>query len=447
MDFPLFKHERPNLRWIAPVLLLMCVLGIGLRGLGRSLWLDEVWVANSIRESSLAAMFWGGEWLQTSPPLFLLIARVIGPPRLVPLVFAGIATLAMYLASRRVAPQWAALATAALMFPVLAIEYFTSFKQYGGEAAAVALVLWAAQARWQTLCIALLVLMPLAYPLVFLIPGLVFYVWTRDGLRPAQTVAATSIAMLAVLYIFFIQPNAAPSLWRYWSASDATSWPLAAGAIAFCAWAVWRRDWFLLACASPALLLSAAEFLHWYPASPRTSLFVRPCLILSAVVMLRNVPMRFAAIPAVAWGLFSVATYKAEPFEDYPAAIAYLREHVKPGDMLLVHADAREGFRYYASGILVQPKFGSTGWPCCTRAWNAAPGSSQESYVLADLDRLVPRDFHGTVWLFYANRPLHWKYIGLDEGDLWRRHLWDRGCPPGKYVDLPNLVISPAICK
>jgi len=356
----------------------------------------------------------------------------------------------MYLAARKAAPQWASLATAALMFPVLAVEYFTSFKQYGAEAAAVALILWAAQGRWQILAVALLLLMPLAYPLAFLIPGLVFYVWVRDGRRPAQTIAAVSAAMLAVLYIFFIQPNTSPSLWRYWSTSDATSWPLAVSAIAFCAWALRKKDGFLLACALPALLLSIAQFLHWYPASPRTSLFIRPCLILSAVVVLRNVPIRFAAVPAVAWALFTAATYKPEPFEDYPAAIAYLREHVKPGDMLLVHADAREGFRFYAPDMapdmMPRATFGSTGWPCCTRSWNAAPGSSKESYVRADLDRLVPRDFHGTVWLFYANRPLHWKYIGLDEGDLWRRYLWDRGCPPGKYVDLPNLVISPAQC-
>lgn len=447
MDFTLFKHDKHLRRLVPPVLLWITVLWIGFRGLSRGLWLDEVWVANSLRESSLAAMFWGGEWLQTSPPLFLLIARVVDGVRVVPLLFASVATIAMYLAARKIAPHWAALATATLMFPAVAIEYFTSFKQYGAEAATVALILWAAQFRWTILCTALLLLMPLAYPLAFLIPGLVLYVRTRDGLRPALTLALSSAAMLALLYVVFIQPNTAPSLWAYWATSHMTSWPMAAVAIAFCAWALWKRDWFLLACALPALLLGAAEFAGWYPASPRTRLFVRPCLILAAVILLRNIPIRYAAIPAIAWGLATAATYRPEPFEDYPAAISYLREHVQPGDMLLVHADAREGFRFYAPDLMRRATFGSTGWPCCSRAHEAAPNSSSEAAVRADLDRMVPRDFHGAVWLFYANRPLHWKYIGLDEGDLWRRHLWDRGCPPGKYIDLPNLVISPAICR
>ncbi len=447
MDFTLFKHERPASRWIPPVLILIAVLWIGFRGLSRSLWLDEVWVANSIRENSLAGMFWGGGWLQTSPPLFLLIARAVTMPRVVTLIFAILAATGVHLASFKKAPQWATLASAALMFPPLAVEYFNSFKQYGAEAAAVALILWVAQFRWTILCAALVLLMPLAYPLAFLIPGLVFYIWKRDGARPAVSIALSSAAMLGLLYVFFIQPNTSPSLWRYWSTGKTTSWPLAVGAILFCAWSLWKRDWYLLASAAPILLLRVAEFFGWYPASPRTSLFVRPCLILAAVVVLKDVPIRFAAVPAVVWALFTAATYKPEPFEDYPAAISYLRQHVRPGDMLLVHADAREGFRYYAPDMMARAKFGSTGWPCCPRAHDAAPNSSTDPAVRADLDRLVPRGFHGTAWLFYANRPLHWKYIGLDEGDLWRRHLWERGCPPGEYVDLPNLVISPAQCE
>ncbi len=160
--------------------------------------------------------------------------------------------------------------------------------------------------------------------------------------------------------------------------------------------------------------------------------------------MLRNISFRWAAIPVIAWAAFAAFTYQAEPFENYPAAVAYLRQHIEPGDLLLVHADAREGFRFYSD---MPAAYGSTGWPCCPRTHVAAPNSSTEAAVKTDLDRLVPRDFHGRVWLFYANRPLHWRYIGLDEGDLWRRTLWDRGCPPGEYVALPNLVISPAICR
>jgi hypothetical protein len=51
------------------------------------------------------------------------------------------------------------------------------------------------------------------------------------------------------------------------------------------------------------------------------------------------------------------------------------------------------------------------------------------------------------VWLVYSNRALHWRYLGLDEGHLWRHVPWERGCPPAGYVDLTNVVISPADCN
>ncbi len=144
MELLLFKHGRR----VAGVVLALGVLWMGLAGIHRSLWLDEAWVANSIHANSLGEMLWGGEWLQTSPPLFLLIARaavnVFGLStetlRAVPLLFACIAGIAVWCASGR----WAPLAVAAVLLPGVAVEYFGAFKQYGAEAAAVAVVLWSA---------------------------------------------------------------------------------------------------------------------------------------------------------------------------------------------------------------------------------------------------------------------------------------------------------------
>jgi hypothetical protein len=89
-------------------------------------------------------------------------------------------------------------------------------------------------------------------------------------------------------------------------------------------------------------------------------------------------------------------------------------------------------------------KYGSTGWPCCARA--RTPAKSTEAAVRKDLEDLIPPDFRGRVWLFYSNRPLHWDYIGLNEGELWRKLAWDRGCLPTYYLEFPNLVISPMQC-
>jgi hypothetical protein len=153
-----------------------------------------------------------------------------------------------------------------------------------------------------------------------------------------------------------------------------------------------------------------------------------------------------APVAAIGLAVTALWTYRSEPFEDYPAAVAYLREHVASNDLLLVHPDARQGLELYSAMAGWNPKarYGTTGWPCCLRG--RTPVQSTEAAVRADLEASVPSDFKGRVWLFYANRPLHWQYIGLNEGELWRKVLWDRGCPPGEYVALPNLVISPMQC-
>jgi hypothetical protein len=436
------------------------VLWIGLAGIHRSLWLDEAWVANSIRANSLAEMFWGGEWLQTSPPLFLLMARVAvnvfglstETLRAIPLLFACLAGIAVWGASRRMAP----LAVAVLLFPGVPVEYFGAFKQYGAEAAAAAVVVWATVEygrvgfpRYVALVIALL---PLAYPLAFLIPGLVWFVWKEDGPRQAGILAGGAAAMLGGLYVVFIRPNVEPSLWTYWSdgfadAYTAGVWAWITASLGLALWAVWKKEWVVLACAVPCLLLVAAELSGWYPASPRMRLFVRPCFIVGVALVIERLsgPLWsriLVSVIAVGVVIVSVVGFHNEPLEDYPAAVKYLREHVAKGEILLVHPDARQGLLLYGADL--PARYANTGWPCCARRHMAV--RSTEDAVRMDLAALVPADYRGRVWLFYANRPLHWEYLGLNEGELWRKTLWDRGCPPEEYVDLPNLVISPMRC-
>src|SRR5262249_146276 len=45
--------------------------------LDRSLWLDEAWVANSIRAASLQQAIYYDDWLQTTPPLFIALSRLV----------------------------------------------------------------------------------------------------------------------------------------------------------------------------------------------------------------------------------------------------------------------------------------------------------------------------------------------------------------------------------
>ena len=105
--------------------LLLAALLLGLDGIGRSLWLDEAWVANSINAPTLSEMFYYPNWLQSSPPLFLLASRgtvrVLGLSnrslRIVPLAMALLATLGLFTAATRLQSlPFAALATAILVF-------------------------------------------------------------------------------------------------------------------------------------------------------------------------------------------------------------------------------------------------------------------------------------------------------------------------------------------
>jgi hypothetical protein len=135
--------------------------------------------------------------------------------------------------------------------------------------------------------------------------------------------------------------------------------------------------------------------------------------------------------------------------EDYAGAVRFLEQRVKPGDLLLVHACCKEGFLLYSAMDGWNPPrvlYGDTGWPCCVRGKNARPGRSTESAVIADLDAQIPRGYSGRIWLLFTTRPTHWSYVGLNEGELWRKHLWERGCPPGPYLRFENLAVSPMDC-
>ncbi len=153
----------------------------------------------SVNAPSLSGMFYPN-WLQTSPPLFLLLARAavrvfglstvsLRSVRCISLV----AVWAMGAARKVVSPPFAVLATAVLAFHPTVVEYFRSFKQYGGEVAATGLVLWAAvtylkQPGRQQFYVMLGVTvgaMALAYPTVFLLPGLILVVALGNRMRAA----------------------------------------------------------------------------------------------------------------------------------------------------------------------------------------------------------------------------------------------------------------------
>ena len=465
---------------------LASTLALGVFGIGRSLWLDEAWVANSIQAATLREMFFYPDWLQTSPPVFLLLSRatvqLLGLSntafRVVPLGFALIAAGALFSLARRVLSlPWAVLACVLVVFHPAFIEYSHSAKQYSGEVAATVLVLLAAarylesqnRSGYLWLTGTLVVALFAAYPVAFLLPGVLVAVFFTNVRRAAGLAIVTSATLLTI-WVVFIRPNTAPELRAFWAAdAEALFTPRLIAAMLLVLLLTIRlltsptawRQWTLLICAIPCLLLAMASIGGWYPATQRMRLWVLPCFVMLCVsggedLLGKRSPRIFGAL-ALGFALFfasvnvrnQIRERRDLPEEDFAGAFSYLKEHVGPSDLLLVHAAAREGFRLYSamgewSGP--PPFYGNTGWPCCARGRNAWPGTSTEAAVIADINAMIPERFFGKIWLFYPTRPSHWTYVGLNEGDLWRKLVWEKGCPPGTYKALANLAISPMDC-
>ncbi len=444
---------------------------MGLYGIHRSLWLDETWVANSVLAPNLAGMFYYPDWLQTTPPAFLLLVRgairIFGLSnatlRIVPLTLtlAAVAAL-MAVGARLLSPAFAVLAGALMAFHPTVIEYAKTLKQYTAEMAASAAILLVAilylrepsRRRFLWLALAFALALPIDYAAVFLLPGIVLAVYANGGMRRAAALLVTSGAMLALLYVFFIRPNLAPTLRAFWTQSAQGLTPGLLAALLFCVAAIAIvRSWAILIALLPCLLLAATNALHWYPNSARTRLFVLPCFFLGVMIVAEKFRGRRRLITAGAWIVTivfvanaawkQVHVHRDRPVEDFADAVAFLNDQALPGDLVLVHASVKEGFKLYTrmNGWNHFPaEYGDTGYPCCRRAVRTTPNAA------ADLDRIVPDRWGGRVWLFYSTRPSHWAYVGVDEGQLWVRALQAKGCGPVIYHTWPNLAVAVASC-
>ncbi len=389
----------------------MSTLALGIFGIQRSLWLDEAWVANSLLSPNLSGMFYYPEWLQSTPPLFLLLARaavhVFGVSnaafRIVPLAFALAAVAGMIALTRRfVSPPFTALACAALAFHPAAVEYSHTLKQYSAEAAASVAILLAvtlyleAPARRRFWCLALTMVVALsaAWSTAFFLPGVAIAIWVNGGMRRAATLVAAFAAVLTILYFVFIRQNVAPELRAFWTAGAQKITPGLIAALSFCLVAAGRvliairrqsgarqsdsRRWIQIPALVPCFLLAAADLLHSYPANPRMRLFVLPGFLLVAAInaedlcgwlprktLLRKMPhaarvAKFGTaalwLAAIGVGLGAVRrevraqqNLQHGDQEDFASAVRLLHRRVQPDDLLLVHPSVIEGFRLYAA--------------------------------------------------------------------------------------------------
>ncbi len=230
------RRPRLAIAWLAA--LLAVGAAVRLHGLGRSLWLDEAWVANSVLAPGLAEMLRYEAWLQTSPPLFLVLVRgavaVAGETnlafRLVPALFSLASLLLFALLAWRWLRMPSALAALALfaLSPRVALVG-ASLKPYASDVFA-SLALLAAGAAYlarprgrrlaATLALAL-ILAPLSFSAAFFLPALLLAALVRPaqgGRAPAfhaVAILATGAFAAVALTLLCVLPNREASLLEY----------------------------------------------------------------------------------------------------------------------------------------------------------------------------------------------------------------------------------------
>src|SRR5262249_35006115 len=138
---------------------------------------------------------------------------------------------------------------------------------------------------------AVVIAMPLSYPAVFLLPGIVAAVYIENR-KAALILASAAGAVLLVLYFAFIRPNMSGELQTYWSWEAETGFTkgtvLALAMVIVLAWTSRLPPSIQLMTVLPCVLLALSSALGWYPLSYRTRLFVLPCFLLALVMSLER---------------------------------------------------------------------------------------------------------------------------------------------------------------
>jgi hypothetical protein len=225
-------------------LLILASLPARLGTMRASLWLDEAWVANSILSPSWKGMFYYPDWVQSSPSLFLALARlltkVFGPSepalRLLPVLAGLMAIPVLAIALRKLfSPASALCGTSLVIVNFWAAKYAQHVKQYGSDlfvsAVLVALITrycYRPDRRNFTLLVGgFFVVSFLANTALFMGPSVIAAVALAPLWRPPLylrvgrlKIALASFVLCGALnYLVFIRPNRSPGLRAYWADS------------------------------------------------------------------------------------------------------------------------------------------------------------------------------------------------------------------------------------
>jgi hypothetical protein len=371
-----------------------------------SFWLDEGWVADSVR-APLSQL----RLLSSSTPigwtLLLRLVPPVGPPerlRVLPLAFGLASVVAAYLFGRRLGRTTAVAAGLAAALAPTALRNH-SLKQYSADALATLLLLWLTarlDAGWSrrrllALCLACVPLTLVSHATVFVsaaaLGGLAVRALAGRHWRRLGWIAASGLAVAAVeaaAYLAFTAAGDNPAMRRSWAddmiplgrglgpaagfvgdrAADALGqlgfgpWPLAVVAVAAGLVALWRSR---LPAVAVAVCLLAVELLvgaaaQRYPfLDDRTSLFFTTLLTVCGALGVASVVAWSARRPltlplgvavAVAAAALLVPAARAQALRPMPSSslrqqVAYVLAHHRPGDTIVVGWAASFPFAYY----------------------------------------------------------------------------------------------------
>jgi uncharacterized membrane protein len=385
----------------------------------RSLWLDEIYLANNIVSRSLHGLLFSplDDW-QAAPPGFLLLmhfaVRLLGTGeralRLVSLLF-GLASLPLALAvSRRtLSPRAVVLAVAFFVFLGPLIYYSNEAKPYSCDVAfslAITLAVLRLMDRpsvGRAVCAALVGAMGIfcSYPAAFVVAGAAMFLLLRRATADARQIGIVCAiwgAALLLQYLVFLRPfthgEAHQHLVAYWQAQDAfmprtpatallwlfsclesiarapgamwLEYPDAAVAALLigAAVALRRRDDLLILLAPlPFVLLASA--MNKYPLGDRLALFLVPQFLMLMAAGLdalwTHFPAKIAAL-ALAGMVLLPSANRACGFlvlppgrEETLPAYRWIARQWRSGDAIYLTTYAAPSFHYYQSQVAWPP--------------------------------------------------------------------------------------------
>lgn len=505
-----------------------------LQNWNRGLYVDEAWVANSVIADSLRDMFFYQPWVQTTPPLFLLLVRnfvhVFGLSDLtlktIPLLFALLAILTFSRLARRIfGVRSSFLATAIVAFSPLAIINAQVFKQYSGELFASCAILFSCWCYFSlptrrhylvvlgVICVAT----ALSYSIVMVVPLVcccLAFAPTKLRLTVTRLLWLFVVSGVAFgcIYLNFARPNQEPNLYQFWSAYfpyggfgnylvfyfrqglevisllliPESAHGLSKLATPFLALLAIsgivtgarksRRDWvykFYLFTFIPIIMLIALNVLGVYPMrGGRTGLFLLPCIAIQLTFSLKELweaifksEARFLRIDGNSWitvsTLFALSLSGAYiwgmhhremgNWEDFEGALRFLRQSLKPDDLVYLHASAVEPAKLYFSMWKWQPShvfLGQSGGPCCARQLGPAVNYKEDVEHLTNVVRQTTLDnSHGQIWVLSTNRAAHWAYLGNNDFESIDLELQRTGCVGHTSSSFLNVILRQYDCR